>query len=55
MYLYATPKLDLRDFKVISVLDNSYKNRLFTLDTEIQNHSYYDTLVNVSAETLDAN
>ncbi len=55
VYLYATPKLDLRDFKVVSVLDNNYKNGLFTLDAEIQNHSYYDTPVNVSAEILDAN
>ncbi len=55
MYLYATPKLDLRDFKVVSILDNNYKNGLFTLDAEIQNYSYYDTPVTVSAEILDAN
>ncbi|MEA5457988.1 glycoside hydrolase family 2 TIM barrel-domain containing protein [Arcicella sp. LKC2W] len=55
VYLYATPKLDLRDFRVTSILDNNYRNGLFTLDADIQNFSYYDLPATVSAEILDAN
>lgn len=55
VYLYATPKLDLRDFRVISVLDNNYRNGLFTLNADVQNFSYYDFPATVSAEILDAN
>jgi beta-galactosidase len=54
VYLYATPKLDVRDFRVTSILDNNYRNGLFTLDVEMQNHSYYDTNIMLTAEILDA-
>jgi beta-galactosidase len=38
VYLYATPKLDLRDFKVTSTLDQVYKNGIFNLTASIFNY-----------------
>ena len=51
VYLYATPKVAIRDFKTSSTLDKSYKNGLLSLNTEISsyridrdtNHSTLDT------------
>ncbi|MDR2692357.1 MAG: DUF4981 domain-containing protein, partial [Dysgonamonadaceae bacterium] len=37
VYLYARPKLDVRDFKVISSLDERYKDGIFKLSVEINN------------------
>jgi beta-galactosidase len=39
VYLYARPKLDIRDFKVISRLDEQYRDGLFNLSVEINNHA----------------
>lgn len=60
VYLYATPKLDVRDFKAIATLDKSYKNGLLSLDAEINNyridrktnHSKPDTFA-VELELID--
>jgi len=38
VYLYSTPKLDIRDFKTIATLDQSYKNGLLTVNTEVNNY-----------------
>lgn len=51
IYLYATPILDVRDFKSIANLDNTYKKGLLAVTTEINsykiehntNHSKADT------------
>ncbi|RAJ76519.1 beta-galactosidase [Chitinophaga dinghuensis] len=61
VYLYSTPKLDVRDFKVSSSLDPSYTNGLFKLDLEVSNyridqrtnHSKPDTFA-VSIDLVDA-
>jgi beta-galactosidase len=60
VYLYATPKLDVRDFKTIATLDPSYKNGLLSVNAEINNykidqktnHSRPDTF-KVELELLD--
>lgn len=60
VYLYATPKLDVRDFKAVATLDKSYKNGLLSLDAEINsyrmdkktNHSKPDTFA-VELELID--
>ncbi len=39
VYLYAQPKVRLRDFFAQSTLDDSYTNGLFNLDVELKNHS----------------
>ena len=37
VYLYATPKIHIHDFTVLSDLDTDYKNGLFKLDLSINN------------------
>ncbi|WP_442587817.1 glycoside hydrolase family 2 TIM barrel-domain containing protein [Pedobacter sp. AW31-3R] len=59
VYLYATPRLDVRDFKIVATLDKSYKNGVLGVTAEIDNykidqtkHSIPDTFV-VSLELKD--
>ncbi|NSL85401.1 DUF4981 domain-containing protein [Chitinophaga sp. Mgbs1] len=61
VFVYATPLLDVRDFKVTSTLDKSYTNGVFGLDLEVNNyrmdqktlHSRPDTF-SVAIELQDA-
>jgi beta-galactosidase len=53
VYLYAQPKVRLRDFFAQSTLDDSYTNGLFNLDVELKNHSGKKTTQSVSYEILD--
>ncbi|GAB3009650.1 glycoside hydrolase family 2 TIM barrel-domain containing protein [Niabella terrae] len=61
VYLYATPLLDIRDFKVRSTLVNDYKDGQLQLDIEVNNyrkdqhtnHSKPDTF-SVAVELQDA-
>jgi len=60
VYLYATPKLDLRDVKIVSTLDTSYQHGLLSLTAEVSNyksdhkidHSVADTF-SVAVELFD--
>jgi beta-galactosidase len=59
VYLYATPTLDVRDFKVVSSLDESYKNGIFNLSVEVNNYALKQNeqagaRVSVQAEVVDA-
>ncbi len=38
VYIYAQPPLRIRDFEVVSVLDDSYTDGLFRLEVLLQNH-----------------
>lgn len=38
VYLYSTPKVDIRDFKIISGLDAAYKNGVGTFTAEVNNY-----------------
>ncbi|WP_291909447.1 glycoside hydrolase family 2 TIM barrel-domain containing protein [Chitinophaga sp. CB10] len=38
VYLYATPKLDVRDFKITAGLDNNYTNGLLNVNLEVNNY-----------------
>lgn len=38
VYLYATPKLDVRDFKTTATLDKTYKNGLLDIDLTVDNY-----------------
>jgi beta-galactosidase len=38
VYVYAQPKLRIKDFEVVSNLDGAYKNGLLDLDVVIENH-----------------
>jgi beta-galactosidase len=61
VYLYSTPKLDVRDFKVMSTLTDNYTNGLLNIKAEINNyridqrtnHSKPDTFA-VEIELMDA-
>lgn len=61
VYLYATPKLDLRDFKVAATLDSTYSTGLLNIDLDVGNyridqktlHSKPDSF-SVSMELTDA-
>ncbi len=61
VYLYATPKIDLRDFKIIGDLDEHYRNGLLDVNVKVHNykidkggfHSVPDTF-SVEMELQDA-
>ncbi len=53
VYLYATPKVTLKDFMVLSTLDSTYKNGIFDLETIIGNSSEHSQSVIVKFELLD--
>lgn len=38
VFLYTTPQLDIRDTKIISTLDDSYRKGLLNIDTEVDNY-----------------
>ncbi|WP_316765393.1 glycoside hydrolase family 2 TIM barrel-domain containing protein [Pedobacter frigiditerrae] len=38
VYLYSTPKLDIRDFKAVGTLDPTYTNGLLNVDVTIENY-----------------
>ena len=62
VYLYSTPKLNVRDFKVVAGLDKQYKNGLLNLKVDVNSyrmdqktlHSKPDTF-SVAVELADAN
>lgn len=54
-YLIAMNKQSLRDFKIISNLDDSFQNGIFKLYVEIQNKSLQDGTLNFEAKLLDGN
>ena len=53
VYLYAQPKVRLRDFFVQSSLDESYTHGIFNLDLELKNHTGKNTTSSVCYEILD--
>ena len=38
VYLYSTPKLDIRDFKAVGTLDKTYTNGLLQVDLTVENY-----------------
>ncbi len=53
VYIYAQPKVRLRDFFAETTLDENYTNGLLNLDVELKNHTGKRTLSTVSYEILD--
>lgn len=39
VYLYSQPKVAIKDFRVVSTLDDTYKNGIFRLSMDIRNNS----------------
>ncbi len=55
VFLFSQPRIHVRDFRVVSTLDDTYRNGIFRLDVEVINHAADDKKTSVSYELLDAN
>ena len=53
VYVYAQPKVRLRDFYVTASLDETYKNGIFNLDIELKNHTNKKQKYSATYEILD--
>jgi beta-galactosidase len=53
VYVYAQPKVRLRDFFAKSTLDESYTNGIFDLDVEVKNHTGKEASSSVTYEILN--
>ncbi|ASB48774.1 glycoside hydrolase family 2 TIM barrel-domain containing protein [Alkalitalea saponilacus] len=53
VFVYAQPKVRLRDFYAKATLDESYVNGVFDLDVELKNHTGNSTLKSFSYEIID--
>ena len=53
VFLYAQPKTAIKDFRVISTLDDTYENGLFKLAVDVRNNTPACKEVSVSYELLD--
>ena len=54
VFLWSQPKTSLRDFRVKSTLDDTYKNGIFELETTVANYQNGAAYTQVSYELLDA-
>lgn len=54
VFLYSQPKAALKDFRVKSTLDDSYKNGVFALNVDLRNHEKEATDLTLVYELLDA-
>jgi len=53
VYIYATNKVTFRDFRVISDLENNYKDGIFKLDLKIDNNTNTNVEKSVTVSLLD--
>lgn len=53
VYLWSQPKTSIRDFTVVSTLDESYKKGIFELEVDIRNSGDLPSTVEVRYELLD--
>lgn len=54
VFLYSQPKTAIRDFHVVSTLDDSYQNGLFRLDVALRNRADVEKQMEVGYELRDA-
>lgn len=54
IYLYAQPKLHIRDFHVRTPLDGQYQNGIFDLNVELRNTEKKETTCIIAYDILDA-
>lgn len=55
VFLYAQPKLRIRDFEASATLDGAYKNGLLNLTVDVKNHLSKEQDFVLSYQLLDAN
>ncbi|WP_242134970.1 glycoside hydrolase family 2 TIM barrel-domain containing protein [Aestuariivivens marinum] len=53
VFVYAQPKLRIKDFEVVSGLDKSYENGKFELDVVFENHLSKNQTIEISYKILD--
>lgn len=53
VFIYAQPKIRIKDFEVVSTLDKSYENGLLNLEIELKNHLQKEQKVQVSYKLMD--
>ncbi|WP_420601339.1 glycoside hydrolase family 2 TIM barrel-domain containing protein [Flagellimonas sp.] len=54
VFLYAQPKVRIKDFEVVSLLDESYKNGNLEVSVQLQNHTNKKKKSKVSFRLLDS-
>lgn len=54
VYLWSQPKAAIRDFRVVSTLDDTYADGIFKLAVDLKNHSKEARNLTVAYELLDA-
>lgn len=54
VFLYAQPKASINDFRIVSTLDDTYKNGIFRLSIDLKNHQASATNLSVTYELVDA-
>lgn len=52
VYLYATPKLDIRDFTITAGLTDNYTNGVFSVDAEINNYRIDQKILHSRPDTF---
>ena len=55
VYLWSQPKIAVDDYRIVSTLDDTYKNGIFRLAVDIKNHTDKAKNIDVTYELLDAN
>ncbi len=54
VYLWSQPKIAVNDYRIVSTLDDTYRNGIFSLAMDIKNHSDKVKNIDVTYELLDA-
>lgn len=53
VFIYSQPKVSVKDFRVVSTLDDQYKNGVFKLGVDVKNHNASVKPATVSYELID--
>jgi beta-galactosidase len=53
VYIYSQPKIRIRDFFVKALLDDKYKNGVFSLEVELTNHTIASANYTIEYEVID--
>ena len=54
VYLFSQPKVAIQDFKVLSTLDDTYKNGIFSVSVDLNNQNDAEQQATLAYELLDA-
>ncbi|QTE22056.1 glycoside hydrolase family 2 TIM barrel-domain containing protein [Polaribacter cellanae] len=55
VFVYAQPKVRIQDFEVTSILDDAYKNGVFNLEINVENHLNKTKKTTIEYQLLDKN